>query len=200
MFNRNHVFAIAAVAAFSILSLTACSDENSDITNVPDESELSSSSTPSVEPESSSSSERELSSSSVHSIVPKSSSSETEQSSSSAPSIESSSSSEKSSSSSEKSPDSDLIETDVKCNAIKPNPVDGDECSYKNDGGYLSEFVYVDGRWRKLSDVSTSDLLQMLLIVNCIKNWVRIIITVLGVNGSLPLWFLNNLRIPEKRA
>ena len=157
MFNRNHVCAIAAVAAFSMLSLTACSDENLDITNVPEESELSSSSTPSVEPESSSSSERELSSSSVHSIVPKSSSSETEQSSSSAPSIESSSSSEKSSSSSEKSPDSDLIEADVKCNAIKPNPVDGDECSYKNDGGYLSEFVYVDGRWRKLSDVSTSD-------------------------------------------
>ena len=157
MFNRNHVCVIAAMAAISMISLTACSDENSDITNVPDESELSSSSTPSVEPESSSSSERELSSSSVHSIVPKSSSSETEQSSSSAPSIESSSSSEKSSSSSEKSPDSDLIEADVKCNAIKPNPVDGDECSYKNDGGYLSEFVYVDGRWRKLSDVSTSD-------------------------------------------
>ena len=157
MFNRNHVCAIAAMAAISMISLTACSDENPDITNVPEESELSGSSTPSVEPESSSSSERELSSSSVHSIVPKSSSSETEQSSSSAPSIESSSSSEKSSSSSEKSPDSDLIEADVKCNAIKPNPVDGDECSYKNDGGYLSEFVYVDGRWRKLSDVSTSD-------------------------------------------
>ena len=157
MFNRNHVCVIAAMVVISMISLTACSDENSDITNVPDESELSSSSTPSVESESSSSSERELSSSSVHSIVPKSSSSETEQSSSSAPSIESSSSSEKSSSSSEKSPDSDLIETDVKCNAIKPNPVDGDECSYKNDGGYLSEFVYVDGRWRKLSDVSTSD-------------------------------------------
>ena len=195
MFNRNHVCAIAAMAAISMISLTACSDENPDITNVPEESELSGSSTPSVEPESSSSSERELSSSSVHSIVPKSSSSETEQSSSSAPSIESSSSSEKSSSSSEKSPDSDLIETDVKCNAIKPNPVDGDECSYKNDGGYLSEFVYVDGRFQHLIGV-----LQMLLIVNCIKNWVRIIITVLGVNGSLPLWFLNNLRIPEKRA
>ena len=87
MFKRNHVFAIAAVAAFSILSLTACSDENSDITNVPDESELSSSSTPSVELESSSSSGLELSSSS-------------------APSIESSSSSKKS---------GDSVQVELKC-------------------------------------------------------------------------------------
>ena len=54
MFNRNHVCAIAAMAAISMISLTACSDENPDITNVPEESELSGSSTPSVEPESSS--------------------------------------------------------------------------------------------------------------------------------------------------
>ena len=73
MFKRNHVFAIAAMAAFSMLSLTACSDENSDITNVPDESELSSSSTPSVESESSSSG-LELSSSSAPSIESSSSS------------------------------------------------------------------------------------------------------------------------------
>ena len=43
-------------------------------------------------------------------------------------------------------------------------------------------------------------VLKAIILINCIKNWVRIIITVLGVNGSLPLWFLNNLRIPEKRA
>ena len=82
MFNRNHVCAIAAMAAFSMLSLTACSDDNSaspliDLSSSSDESELSSSSTPSVEPESSSSG--------------------LEPSSSSAPSIESSSSSEESS-------------------------------------------------------------------------------------------------------
>ena len=139
MFNRNHVFAIAAVAAFSILSLTACSDENSDITNVPDESELSSSSTPSVESESSSSG--------------------LELSSSSAPSIESSSSSEESSSSSEEDPsESELTEADVKCGAIKPHPVDGDECSYKNDDGYLKDYLYLDGGWRESNADSTFGL------------------------------------------
>ena len=137
MFKRNHVFAIAAMAAFSMLSLTACSDENSDITNVPDESELSSSSTPSVESESSSSG--------------------LELSSSSAPSIESSSSSEESSSS-EKSPDRKLTEADVKCGAIKPNPVDGDECSYKNDDGYLKDYLYLDGGWRESNADSTFGL------------------------------------------
>lgn len=55
MFNRNHVFAIAAMAAFSMVSFTACSDENSDITGVSGESALSSSSTPLIESESSSS-------------------------------------------------------------------------------------------------------------------------------------------------
>ena len=139
MFNRNHVCAIAAVAAFSILSLTACSDENSDITNVPDESELSSSSTPSVESESSSSG--------------------LELSSSSAPSIESSSSSEESSSSSEEDPsESELTEADVKCGAIKPHPVDGDECSYKNDDGYLKDYLYLDGGWRESNADSTFGL------------------------------------------
>ena len=67
MFNRNHVCVIAAMAAISMISLTACSDENPDITNVPEESELSSSSAPSVELESSSSG-LELSSSSAPSI------------------------------------------------------------------------------------------------------------------------------------
>ena len=137
MFNRNHVCAIAAVAAFSMLSLTACSDENSDITNVPDESELSSSSTPSVELESSSSG--------------------LELSSSSAPSIESSSSVE--SSSSEEDPsESELTEADVKCGAIKPNPVDGDECSYKDDDGYLEDYLYLDGGWRESNADSTFGL------------------------------------------
>ena len=84
MFNRNHVCAIAAVAAFSMLSLTACSDENSDITNVPEESELSSSSTPSVEAESSSS-ELVLSSSSA----PSSSSEESSSSSEKLPNLQS---------------------------------------------------------------------------------------------------------------
>ena len=134
MFKRNHVFAIAAMAAFSMLSLTACSDENSDITNVPEESGLSSSSTPSVEPESSSSSGLELSSSSA----PSSSSEE--------------------SSSSEKSPDRKLTEADVKCGAIKPNPVDGDECSYKNDDGYLKDYLYLDGGWRESNADSTFGL------------------------------------------
>ena len=138
MFNRNHVSAIAAMAAFSMLSLTACSDENSDITNVPDESELSSSSTPSVEPESSSSSGLELSSSS-------------------APSIESSSSSEESSSS-EKSPDRELTEADVKCSVTKPYPVDGDECSYKTDDGDLRSVVYAGNRWREFNADSTINL------------------------------------------
>ena len=138
MFNRNHVCAIAAVAAFSMLSLTACSDENSDITNVPDESELSSSSTPSVELESSSSSGLELSSSS-------------------APSIESSSSSEESSSS-EKSPDRELTEADVKCSVTKPYPVDGDECSYKTDDGDLRSVVYAGNRWREFNADSTINL------------------------------------------
>ncbi len=55
MFNRNHVFAIAAMAVISMISLTACSDENSDITGVSGESALSSSSTPLIESESSSS-------------------------------------------------------------------------------------------------------------------------------------------------
>ena len=54
MFNGNHVCAIAAMAAISMVSLTACSDESLNITNVPDESELSSSSMLSVEPGSSS--------------------------------------------------------------------------------------------------------------------------------------------------
>ena len=83
MYNKISLSAIAAIAALSMVSLTSCGDENSDITNVPEESGLSSSSTPSVEQESSSSSESELSSSS-------------------APSIESSSSVESLSSSSEK--------------------------------------------------------------------------------------------------
>ena len=134
MFKRNHVFAIAAMAAFSMLSLTACSDENSDITNVPEASGLSSSSTPSVEPESSSSSGLELSSSSA----PSSSSEE--------------------SSSSEKSPDRKLTEADVKCGAIKPNPVDGDECSYKNDDGDLRSVVYAGNRWREFNADSTINL------------------------------------------
>jgi len=137
MFKRNHVFAIAAMAAFSMLSLTACSDENSDITNVPDESELSSSSTPSVESESSSSG--------------------LELSSSSAPSIESSSSSEESSSS-EKSPDRELTEADVKCSVTKPYPVDGDECSYKTDDGDLRSVVYAGNRWREFNADSTINL------------------------------------------
>ena len=120
MFKRNHVFAIAAMAAISMVVLTACSDENSDITNVPEEFELSSSS---------------------------------------APSIESSSSSEESSSSSEEDPsESELTEADVKCGAIKPNPVGGDECSYKNDDGYLKDYLYVDGGWRESNADSTFGL------------------------------------------
>ena len=55
MSNRISFSAIAAMAALSMVSLMACSDENPDITNVPEESGLSSGSTPSVEPESSSS-------------------------------------------------------------------------------------------------------------------------------------------------
>ncbi len=120
MFKRNHVFAIAAMAAISMVVLTACSDENSDITNVPEEFELSSSS---------------------------------------APSIESSSSSEESSSSSEEDPsESELTEADVKCSATKPHPVDGDECSYKNDDGYLKDYLYVDGGWRESNADSTFGL------------------------------------------
>ena len=65
MFNGNHVCAIAAMAAISMVSLTACSDESLNITNVPDESELSSSSMLSVEPGSSSSSELSSSSAKV---------------------------------------------------------------------------------------------------------------------------------------
>ena len=137
MFNRNHVCVIAAMAVISMISLTACSDENSDITNVPDESELSSSSTPSVESESSSSG--------------------LELSSSSAPSIESSSSSEESSSS-EKSPDRELTEADVKCSVTKPYPVDGDECSYKTDDGDLRSVVYAGNRWREFNADSTINL------------------------------------------
>ena len=76
MYNKISFSAIAAMAVISMISLTACSDENSDITNVPDESALSSSSTPSVETESSSSSGLELSSSSAPSIESSSSSSE----------------------------------------------------------------------------------------------------------------------------
>ena len=181
MFKRNHVCAIAAMAAISMLTLTACGDENSDITNVPEESELSSSSTPSVEAESSSS--------------------ELVLSSSSAPAIESSSSVESSSSSEEDPSDRELTEADVKCSATKPHPVDGDECSYKNDDGYLKDYLYVDGGWRESNADSTFVCArQSIILVNCIKNRVRIIITVSGVNGSLPLWFLNNLRILEKRA
>ena len=120
MFKRNHVFAIAAMAAILMVVLTACSDENSDITNVPEEFELSSSS---------------------------------------APSIESSSSSEESSSSSEEDPsESELTEADVKCSATKPHPVDGDECSYKNDDGYLKDYLYVDGGWRESNADSTFGL------------------------------------------
>ena len=40
MFNRNHVCAIAAMAAISMISLTACSDEN--VTSPSGESGLSS--------------------------------------------------------------------------------------------------------------------------------------------------------------
>ena len=40
-----------------------------------------------------------------------------------------------------------MTETDVKCGAIKPNPVDGDECSYKDDDGYLRNFMYVHDAW-----------------------------------------------------
>ena len=138
MFKRNHVCAIAAMAAISMLTLTACGDENSDITNVPEESELSSSSTPSVEAESSSS--------------------ELVLSSSSAPAIESSSSVESSSSSEEDPSESELTEADVKCGATKPNPVDGDECSYKNDDGYLKDYLYVDGGWRESNADSTFGL------------------------------------------
>ena len=75
MSNRISFSAIAAMAALSMVSLMACSDENPDITNVPEESGLSSSSTPSVEPESSSSSGLELSSSSAPLIESESSSS-----------------------------------------------------------------------------------------------------------------------------
>ena len=55
-FKRIAVNTVTAftVAAISMLSLTACIDEKLNITNVPEESELSSSSTPSIEPESSS--------------------------------------------------------------------------------------------------------------------------------------------------
>ena len=112
MFKRNHVFAIAAMAAISMVVLTACSDENSDITNVPEEFELSSSSAPSIE-----------------------------------------------SSSSEEDPsESELTEADVKCSATKPHPVDGDECSYKNDDGYLKDYLYVDGGWRESNADSTFGL------------------------------------------
>ena len=138
MFKRNHVCAIAAMAAISMLTLTACGDENSDITNVPEESELSSSSTPSVEAESSSS--------------------ELVLSSSSAPAIESSSSVESSSSSEEDPSDRELTEADVKCSATKPHPVDGDECSYKNDDGYLKDYLYLDGGWRESNADSTFGL------------------------------------------
>ena len=55
MSNRISFSAIAAMAALSMVSLTACSDENSDITGASGESALSSSSTPLIESESSSS-------------------------------------------------------------------------------------------------------------------------------------------------
>ena len=207
MFNRNHVCAIAAVAAFSMLSLTACSDENSDITNVPEESELSSSSTPSVEAESSSS-ELVLSSSSA----PSSSSEESSSSSEKLSDLQSCDTTGASVGSICKTRDGDFVyagdgewrdydrtvtkikvecsaENDgtmqfvnpsensddeilsrlfickdgawlpeikqayeldkikFKCSAVKPHPVDGDECSYKDDDGYLRNFMYVHDAW-----------------------------------------------------
>ena len=55
MFNKISFSAIAAMAAFSMVSLTACGDENSDITGASGESALSSSSAPLIELSSSSS-------------------------------------------------------------------------------------------------------------------------------------------------
>ena len=54
MYNKISLSAIAAMAALSMVSLTACSDEDTNIVGATEESGLSSSSTPSVEPESSS--------------------------------------------------------------------------------------------------------------------------------------------------
>ena len=137
MLNKISFSAIAAMAALSMVSLTACSDENPDITNVPEESGLSSSSTPSVEPESSSSSGLELSSSS-------------------APLIELSSSSEKS---------GDSVQVKLKCEYVtkgavtrflveksgevlkdvcsEPSPIIGngvyaEDCNAENEGRVLS--------------------------------------------------------------
>ena len=54
MFNKISFSAIAAMAVISMISLTACGDENSDITGASGESALSSSSAPLIESESSS--------------------------------------------------------------------------------------------------------------------------------------------------
>jgi hypothetical protein len=52
----------------------------------------------------------------------------------------------------------ELDKIKFKCGAIKPHPVDGDECSYKNDDGYLKDYLYLDGGWRESNADSTFGL------------------------------------------
>ena len=192
MFNGNHVCAIAAMAAFSMLSLTVCSDENSDITNVPDESELSSSSAPSIE---SSSSEKlsdlqscDTTGASVGSICKTrdgdfvyAGDGEWRDYDRTVTKIKVECSAENDGTMqfvnpSENSDDEilsrlfickdgvwlpeikqayELDKIKFKCSAVKPHPVDGDECSYKDDDGYLRNFMYVHDAWWKSKVDST---------------------------------------------
>ena len=173
MYNKISFSAIAAMAALSMVSLTACGDENSDIAGATEESGLSSSSTPSVEPESSSSGESALSSSSAPLIELSSSSGESALSSSSTPSVEqessSSSESELSSSSAPSIESSSMVESsssssEKKIKCYETDGKIGDVCadaylSYVSQGVHggitagpviIDCYIYTEKGWNKM--------------------------------------------------